>query len=185
MKLNGYFTIVSYNSLLSTIEIDKFLGMKKTVPEWSYESVYRSSTYRSKKDRYGNVIEGSFFLAALPDNEGVLLLTSNFDILSSVDRITINRIYKNNWFYVVVFKIPKIRNRLVDISFLDTAFILQGKIFVDRKIETCFGKFYGQRCERVLVTGSEIFLLDYERKTHMKQEFQIDLPENYAYEMTV
>ena len=93
------------------IVIDKFLGIKNYVPEWSYEFVYRSPAYRAKKDSFGNIIEGSCFLAALPDNEGFLILTSNVDTASPVDRITINRIYKNNWFYVGVFKIPKIRNR--------------------------------------------------------------------------
>ena len=92
--------------------IDKFLGLKNSeIDSWSHEYVSRSPYYRSERDMYGKIVEGRFFLAALPDNEGILILTSNFDWASPVDRITVNRIYKNNWFYVGVFNIPRLRKR--------------------------------------------------------------------------
>jgi hypothetical protein len=63
--------------------------------------------------------------------------------------------------------------------------MLNGKIFAERKIYECYAKmwFMKQCVGSSYVKESEIFLLDIERKTHIKQEVIHAFPKTYIYDI--
>ena len=99
--------------MLEDTEIATFRGLKRNQLVWTYESIKFPSTFRLKSvDKYESPVydlplKGEFFMAAFPDNEGILFVTSNWDEMSAYDIFTIHRFYKSNWFFVGNFLIPK------------------------------------------------------------------------------
>lgn len=63
--------------------------------------------------------------------------------------------------------------------------MLNGKIFAERKIYECHVKLWlmKQCVGSSYVKESEIFLLDIERKTHIKQEVIHGFPKTYIYDI--
>ena len=89
--------------------------MHGRVPSWSYENLKFPSTFRyTKHDQSGNLLMGDYFLTAFPDSEGILFITSNYDMNDPYDRLTIHRIYKNNWFYIGSFQIRRQQTRVLN-----------------------------------------------------------------------
>ena len=63
--------------------------------------------------------------------------------------------------------------------------MLNGKIYAEGKIYRCFDDmWFMKHCVgSSYVKESEIFLLDIERKTHIKQEVIHGFPETYIYDI--
>jgi len=67
--------------------------------------------------------------------------------------------------------------------YISSVFMLNGKIYAERKINNCFELWIFNRCLSSYVKESEIFLLDIERKTHIKQDVILGFPKNYNYDI--